>query len=212
MSQNKPIVVLSYGPLDEAIEAFNNGEIVAYPTETFYGLAVDPFNEDAVRKLFELKGRDFGSPLTVIVNEKSKVFDLAEDVPDIARKLMDRFWPGPLSIIFKANSKVPDILTSGKGTIGIRVSVNPVAVEFAREVVSPITATSANPAGLEGAVSADKVIEYFGDKLGAVIDGGEVAGGMASTVVDVSKVDKSGSGVEVIREGVIETIEILKVY
>lgn len=209
MEEKKPIVVSSYGPLDEAIEAFNRGEIVAYPTETFYGLAVDPFNENAVKKLFEVKGRDFDSPFTVIVNDKSKVFDLVDEVPDIARKLMDKFWPGPLTIVFKANSKVPEILTSGKGTIGIRVSVNPVATEFAREAASPITATSANPAGMAPTVNADKVIEYFGEKLGAVIDGGEVSGGLGSTIVSVATTENS---VVVIREGAINTDDILKVY
>ena len=207
MTGKKPLVVSSYGPLDKAVEAFSKGEIVAYPTETFYGLAVDPFNEEAVNKLFQLKGRDLNNPITVIVNDKSKVFDLVESVPELGRKLMDSFWPGPLTIVFKANKKVPHVLTSGIGTIGIRVSLNPVATEFAREVATPITATSANPSGMEPPITADKVIEYFGDKLGAVIDGGEVAGGLGSTIVDVT-----GSTTVVVREGVIEADEILKVY
>lgn len=207
MSRKKPIIVSSYGPLDEAIEAFHKGEVVAYPTETFYGLAVDPFNEDAVKKLFKLKGRDLNNPVTVIVSDKSKVFDLVESVPDLSRKLMDKFWPGALTIIFKANKEVSDTLISGRGTIGIRVSVNPVATEFAREVRSAITATSANPSGKVPTVTADHVVEYFGDKLGAVIDGGEVSGGLGSTIVDVT-----GDTLKVVREGVIATDEILKVY
>lgn len=207
MSTKKPIVVSSYGPLDDAVKAFRKGEIVAYPTETFYGLAVDPFNEEAVKKLFELKGRDFDNPITVIVNDKSKIFDLVETTPELGRKLMDRFWPGALTIVFKANEKVSHILTSGRGTIGVRVSINPVATEFAREVVSPITATSANPSGMLPPITADEVIDYFGDKLGAVIDGGEVAGGLGSTIVDVT-----GKTLKIVREGVIKADEILKVY
>lgn len=223
MSAKQPIVISSYAPLDKAQEAFLNGEVVAYPTETYYGLAVDPFNETAVRKLYELKGRDFGNPLTVIVSDKSKVFDLVEYVPALGRKLMERFWPGALTVVFKASKTVPDILIANKGTIGIRVSVNPVATEFARGVRSAITATSANPTGEEPPTTAEQVINYFGDKIAVVIDGGEVSGGKGSTVVDVSKIDvlkdseavngASTEGfVEIVREGIISTDEILKVY
>jgi len=204
---SKPIIVSSYGPLDEAVEAFNNGEVVAFPTETFYGLAVDPSNEEALEGLFSIKERDKKNPISLIVHDRSKVFDFADDVPELARKLMDAFWPGPLTIVFNAKPSVSHLLTSGTGSIAIRVSSNPVATEFCRETGSAITATSANPSGKEPTAKAEEVVKYFGSKLGAVIDGGEVSGGKGSTIVDVR-----GKVVKVLRVGAIDTDRILNIY
>lgn len=203
----KPIIVSSYGPLDEAVEAFQSGEVVAYPTETFYGLAVDPLNEDALKKLFSIKDRDLKNPISLIVSDKSKVFDYAVDAPGLSRKLMDRFWPGPLTIVFKARPGVSELLTAGTGTVAIRVSSNPVAIELAREAGSAITATSANASGKPPTVSADGVVEYFGGKVSVVIDGGEVTGGKGSTIVDIT-----GKTPKIVREGVVDADEILMVY
>jgi len=187
----------------EASSILRSGGVVAYPTETFYGLGADGQNEEAIKKIFLIKGRNFKNPISVIVGNVNDVRGLVDDVPEIALHLMERFWPGALTIIFKASPDISDHLTAGTGKIGIRLSSHPVATALARKLGHPITATSANFSGNNECTSADEVIQGIGDQVDAVIDGGQTPGGLGSTIIDVTTDPPA-----ILREGVIPKYKI----
>ena len=172
--------------LAEAVRVLREGGVVAFPTETFYGLGADARNEAAVEKIFRIKGRNFRNPLSVIVANDREVIPLVEKIPAAATILMQTFWPGPLTLIFRAAPSVSSRLTGGTGKIGIRVSSHPIARFLAAGLAGPLTATSANPSGGPECSSADAVIRTLGDLPDAVIDGGETPGGAGSTILDVT--------------------------
>ncbi len=182
----------------EASSILRSGGVVAYPTETFYGLGADGQNEEAIKKIFLIKGRNFKNPISVIVGNVNDVRGLVDGVSEIALHLMERFWPGALTIIFKASPDISDHLTAGTGKIGIRLSSHPVATALARKLGRPITATSANFSGSNECTSADEVIQGIGDQVDAVIDGGQTPGGLGSTIIDVTTDPPA-----ILREGVI---------
>ncbi|MEE9542552.1 MAG: L-threonylcarbamoyladenylate synthase, partial [Thermodesulfobacteriota bacterium] len=151
----KTKIISSTDSFDEAVAALRLGGIVAYPTETFYGLAVDPFNEDAVKDLFSLKGRAFKEPVSVIIGDVSMLDTMVEDLSPKAERLTEEFWPGPLTVVLPAKAEVPDLLTAKSSTgptIGVRVPGCETARRLSIEFNGPITATSANPSGLKSAV------------------------------------------------------------
>ena len=162
------------------------GGVIAFPTETFYGLAVDAANEKAVSKIFRIKGRGFGNPIALIIAGERHLPGLVAEIPNAARILMRAFWPGPLTLVFKASSRVISKLTAGTGRIGIRVSSHSIAACLAEALDGPITATSANRSGAAENVSAREVLQLLGEDLDAVIDGGPAPGGMGSTFLDVT--------------------------
>ncbi|MBI5327416.1 MAG: threonylcarbamoyl-AMP synthase [Deltaproteobacteria bacterium] len=177
-------------------DVFRKGGLVAYPTETFYGLGVDPFNKTAVKKLFTLKGREADKPISILVKDKNMLAEIAEEIPSAAEKLIKKFWPGPLTIIFNARKSIHEILTAGTGKVGVRISSNPVTQKLLEAIDSPITTTSANPSGKKSPLTAREVTDYFGDKVDLIIDGGKLYGKLGSTIVDVTEGD-----LKVIREG-----------
>ncbi len=187
----------------KAREVFRRGGVIAYPTETFYGLGVDPFNIDSVKRLFLLKGRPAKNPVSLIIKDLEMLNSLVEDVPLAARELIKRFWPGPLTIIFRAKAGLPAELLANTGKVGVRISSNPVAQRLVEALNSPITATSANPSGKDAPRSAPEVIEYFNGYIDMLIDGGELLGHYGSTVVDITD-----NKVEIIREGEIPASEL----
>ncbi len=170
----------------EASSILGAGGVVAYPTETFYGLGADGQIEDAIKKIFVIKGRNFKNPISVIIGNAKDVRGLVEEIPKFALHLMETFWPGALTIIFKASPDVSPLLTAGTGKIGIRLSSHPVATALANRLGHPITATSANLSGKHECTSADEVIQGIGDQIDAVVDGGETLGGLGSTIIDVT--------------------------
>jgi L-threonylcarbamoyladenylate synthase len=172
--------------LAEAVRVLRGGGVVAFPTETFYGLGADARNETAVEKIFRIKGRNFRNPLPVIIADDGEIVPLVEEIPAAATLLMKIFWPGPLTLIFRAAPPVSSRLTGGTGKIGIRVSSHPVARFLAAGLAGPLTATSANPSGGPECSSADAVIRALGDLPDAVIDGGTTPGGAGSTILDVT--------------------------
>jgi L-threonylcarbamoyladenylate synthase len=184
--------------LAEAVRVLRGGGVVAFPTETFYGLGADARNETAVEKVFRIKGRNFRNPLSVIVADDREVIPLVEEVPAAAQILMKTFWPGPLTLIFRASSSVLPRLTADTGKIGIRVSSHPLARLLAGGLGGPLTATSANLSGGPECSSADAVIRALGEFPGSVIDGGETPGGAGSTILDVTV-----SPPRILREGAI---------
>jgi len=190
--------------LAEAVRVMREGGVVAFPTETFYGLGADARNETAVEKIFRIKGRNFRNPLSVIVANDREVIPLVEEIPAAAKILMQTFWPGPLTLVFRASSSVLPRLTADTGKIGIRVSSHPIARFLAAGLAGPLTATSANPSGGPECSSADAVIRTLGDLPDAVIDDGETPGGAGSTILDVTVFPP-----RILREGAIPRSLIL---
>jgi L-threonylcarbamoyladenylate synthase len=180
----------------EAIKILKKGGVVAYPTESFYALGVLATDNEAVDDLFLLKKRPVGKPLPVIVGDMVTLSSIVKTVPARAVDLMDRFWPGPLTIVFEAAAGIPDLLTAQSGKVAVRIPGAGAALDLARTAGFPITATSANISAEAPADTPDLVLGYFGDKIDLIIDGGRTPGGRPSTIVDVT-VDP----VKVLREG-----------
>ncbi|MGB5218880.1 MAG: L-threonylcarbamoyladenylate synthase [Smithella sp.] len=190
--------------ISRAVEILVNGGVIAYPTETFYGLGVDATHEKAVEKIFAVKGRGFKNPISLIIGNPDEIYRLVEDIPPAAQKLMAEFWPGALTIVFAASDKVSPLLTAGTGKIGLRVSSHPIALKIAQTINRPLTATSANLSGAPECSLASAVVEQMGDKINAIVDGGKTPGGQTSTIIDVTC-----DPPVILREGAIckETIE-----
>ncbi len=199
----KPLIIKASSPLDPAVKILSEGGVIAYPTETFYGLGVNAFNAAAVERLVKLKGRPGGKPISVIIKDACVLKTVAREVPPEATRLIKRFWPGPLTIVFKAVDGLPEALTGGGATIGVRVSAHPTAGRLAAELSVPLTATSANPSGEPPPVTPEEVLSYFGSGLDAIIDGGRLPGKSASTVVDVT-----GEEPKILRAGAIDPEEL----
>lgn len=181
-----------------AVKILKRGGVIAFPTETFYGLGADAENVEAVENIYRIKGRTPQKPIPIIIGDIRNLARLVEDIPETGRKLMKKFWPGGLTIVFRASSNVLPTLTGGTGKIGIRLSSNAVAFQLAKTLSSPITATSANPSGADGCISADEVIRCLKGEIDAIIDGGRTPGVLGSTVVDVTT-----DPFTVLREGII---------
>lgn len=198
-----PLILDPQGDLAPAVDVYKRGGVFAYPTETFYGLGADPFNVDAVRRVFSLKGRAPGKPLSVLVSDVEMLSTIAGDIPPVALSLIERFWPGPLTLVLEAAPTVPPELVGGTGKIGVRVSSSGACTRLLKAIGAPLTTTSANPAGSPPPVTARKVVEYFGGSLEVVVDGGTLVGRLGSTVVDCT-----GGEPVILREGEIPSAEI----
>lgn len=191
----------------EAVRIMREGGVIAYPTETFYGLGADIRNAQALEKIYAIKGRDFNKPISMIIGSREDLATFARDITPAAETLMDRFWPGGITLLFNASPDVPGKLTAKTGKIGIRLSSNPVATLLAQSLSGAITATSANRSGQEECVSIEEVMDSIGENLDAVIDGGRTPGGAGSTIVDAT-VDPP----VIVREGIIPSSEIYRNY
>jgi len=172
--------------LNMAVEVLRRGGLVAFPTETVYGLGADALNEEAVRKIFEAKGRPPDNPIIVHVGNMEQVYSLVEDVPPDAERLMEAFWPGPLTLIFYKSPIVSYIVTGGSPKVGIREPQNEIALTLLNLFGRPIAAPSANASGRPSPTKAEHVIEDLGDKVDLIIDGGDVSFGVESTVLDIT--------------------------
>lgn len=166
-----------------AAAVLQHGGIVAFPTETYYGLAVDPDCESAVAKLFQVKQRQAYKPLLLLIDRSEQLDDLVTEIPRKYRDLIEKYWPGPLTLVFPARKNISRQLTGNTGTIGVRISPHPIARKLVRKMGKPITATSANLSGTAPAKTADEVFEMFQDKVDYILDGGKTAAGLCSTVV-----------------------------
>jgi L-threonylcarbamoyladenylate synthase len=190
--------------LTRAVEILAGGGIIAYPTETFYGLGADATNKKAIEKIFAAKGRNFKNPISLIIGQTDDVYSLVQGVPETAKKLMAAFWPGALTIVFLAADKVSPMLTAGSGKIGLRVSSHPIALTIVQILKRPLTATSANLSGAPECTRAFEIAEQIGDKIDAIVDLGDTPGTKGSTIIDVTC-----DPPVILREGVIskKTIE-----
>ena len=170
----------------QAARIIKGGGLVAYPTETFYGLGVDATNRDAIARLFFVKGRQENKPILILICSEDMLKDYVAEIPTVASSLIKHFWPGPLTLIMKARNCIPDILTGGTGNVGVRLSSNPIATTLVREVGVPITSTSANRANEPPCNSTDDVRRALGDDIDFIIDAGETPGGEGSTILDIT--------------------------
>ena len=178
------------------------GGVIAFCTDTFYGLGANPGNAAAVRKVAELKGRE-GKPILILVSDPDLVLKYVRRTSDLFERLAKHFWPGPLTLIGTAADELPEELTAGTGTLGIRLPKDEEVRALLRACDGALTATSANPTGEKPGSSAAEVARYFSSGIDLIVDGGEVKTNEPSTVIDLS-----GTNPVVIREGAIKREEI----
>lgn len=189
----------------EAAEVILRGGIVAYPTDTLYGLAVDPRHAAAVDRVYAAKGRAFDRPLPLVAASETQVAAWAGDLTPLGRRLAARFWPGPLTLVIGAHPSLCPRVHGATGRVAVRVPAHPVARALARVVGHPITATSANRSGRPAGSTAGDVVAALGEAIDAVIDTGETTGGPPSTIVDVS-----GATATLVRAGVVPWDRVLE--
>jgi L-threonylcarbamoyladenylate synthase len=187
--------------LDEVIK---QGGVIAFRTDTFYGLGADPFNAAAVARIRELKGREDDKPILLLISDVDQIERLLTARSVDFMKLAAKFWPGPLTIVGTATADLPEAITAGTGTVGVRLPADTNVRKLVRECGGTLTATSANPAGSDPARSADEVLNYFPEGIDLIVDGGEVTAIEPSTVVDATV-----SPPRIVREGAIRAADII---
>ncbi len=171
--------------IKHAADLIKKGEVVAFPTETVYGLGADALNPQAVKKIFEVKGRPADNPIIVHISDIEQLHELTAEIPPIARKLAEKFWPGPLTLLFKKKTNISPIVTGGLETIAIRMPRNKIALSLIDYSGTPIAAPSANLSGRPSPTTAHHVISDFNGKIPLILDGGPTPIGVESTVVNI---------------------------
>ena len=190
--------------LEQAAALLRNGGLVGVPTETVYGLAGNGLDEAAVRRIYEVKGRPEVKPLALMVSGAEEMERYCEDVPQAAKALAERFWPGPLSIVLKARTDVvPEIVRAGGETVSLRCPNHAMTLQALKLAGIPFAAPSANPSGSPSPKTADEVLSYFNGQIDAVIDGGPCGLGRESTILDMSRVPY-----RILRQGALAAEEI----
>ena len=172
--------------IGEAADILRRGGLVAVPTETVYGLAGNGLDPEVIREIYEVKGRPAVKPISLMVPGAAAISRLCREVPPAALRLAERFWPGPLTLVLKAEENIPEILRAGGLTVGLRCPRQEQTLELLKKLDFPLGVPSANPSGKPSPVTAEEVLGYFDGKIDAVIDGGACALGQASTVLDMS--------------------------
>ncbi len=190
--------------VSRAVGFLEGGGVVVFPTQGLYGLGADARNALAVDRIFAIKRRSAGNPLLVLVPDRDAVCQVAAEVPPVASRLMDRFWPGRVTLVFKAQSRLPQNLTAGTGKIGVRVSGHPVAAALVSKFGRPVTGTSANLSGRPACDRIGALDPQVAAQVDLILDVGRLTGGQGSTVVDVT-----GSAPRIIREGAVSRSEIM---
>lgn len=184
--------------IKEAAGIIKKGGILVFPTETVYGVGADAFNEETCRKIYEIKNRPADKPLIVLIADIDDVERVASDIPDSARALMEKYWPGPLSIILKKNKALPDVVTAGTDTVAVRLTSNEVLRKIISEAECPIVAPSANISGKPFNVRAKDTVRDFEGLVDMIIEGDGSVSGVESTLIDMC-----GGHHKLIREGAI---------
>ena len=171
--------------IDQSVATLKDGGIIAFPTDTVYGVGVDPFQPDAVRKLYQIKGRPIDKPIPILVGSIDDVERVAQNLPPTFSRLAEQFWPGELTLIVEAKSLPPEI-TAGGDTVGVRMPDHPLALALLRRFGGAIATTSANKSDQPPATSAEEVRSELGALVSIILDGGQTATKIASTVLDLS--------------------------
>ena len=195
--------ILNENDINEASRLISTGELVAVPTETVYGLACNGLDEEAVERVYEVKGRPEVKPLSLMIHKSAPVTRYCAGVPRQARVLMKKFWPGPLTIVLRSKDIVPEIVRAGGKTVALRCPDHPLTQAILKKSKLPFAAPSANPSGESSPITAQAVLGYFDGKIAAVVDGGECGIGRESTIIDMS-----GTPFRILRQGALpgETI------
>ena len=199
-AQNPEAEVLRY-----AADLLSRGSVVAIPTDTFYGLAADPFNLSAVGEIYKVKGRPETRALPILVSSLEQAMQLARDVPQVFLKLAQEFWPGALTIVVDAANRVPLKVTANTGKVALRWAKSDIVKKLIDEFDGPITGTSANISGFPSCSNSEQVVKQLGGRVPLILDGGETGAMLGSTIVDVH-----GGAWKIIREGAIPVAEIEK--
>lgn len=169
----------------EAAKCLKSGGIIAIPTDTVYGLAADPFNPDAVKRLYTVKGRPDGKPIPLVLSSVADVHRVSQNLPEFYFHLTDRFWPGGLTIVIEAKGLLP-VLTAGGNTVGVRIPDNPLLLQILQAFGGPAAITSANLSGEPPATSPEEIGEELASRIDMIVDGGKTPGPIPSTVYDIS--------------------------
>jgi L-threonylcarbamoyladenylate synthase len=180
------LVAEAPGALEQAVEALEQGKVIAFPTDTVYGVGAHAFQEAAVADLFVIKERPIRLPLPLLLPDAVVIESVCTNVPPLAWQLAERFWPGGLSLVLHRSSAVPDSVTAGGSTVAVRVPDNSLVRELCRRLDAPLAATSANRHGQPAPVTADEAEAALRGRIPLLLDGGRCTGGLASTVVDLS--------------------------
>ena len=214
MIKQKPPNIVSVDPaairpdvIRPAVQALKTGGVIMFPTHSLYGLGADALNPQAVLKVFQIKQRPHNKPLLVLADSLARIGKLVRRFPDTAERLVNRFWPGGLTLIFEASNALSPALTGGIGKIGIRMPEHPVAKALCREMDGPVTATSANISGEPAACCVDTATLHHLPGLDLVLDAGPLAGGPGSTVVDITV-----NPPQILRQGRIPAKEIAQFF
>ena len=193
--------------IEAAVAILRSGGLVAYPTDTLYGLGADALNEAAVERVFEAKGRPQGMPLPLLIGEQDQLSSVVETVPVSAWKFAEAFWPGGLTLVLPVGPNVPALVTARGWKVAVRLPDHPIPRELALQLGRAITGTSANHSGGAEATSADEVRNQLSDAVDMILEGGPVPTGRSSTVVDVT-----GEHPRVLRQGAVSMEELQRVY
>ena len=192
--------------IDYIVSCLRKGDVVALPTDTFYGLAVDPVNLHAVEQIYRIKNRQKQKPLSLLIGSLAQAYELVRESDPLLDKLAERFWPGPLTIIVKAGCKLPLRSTANTGNVALRVPAAAIPRAVVKRFGLPITATSANLRGASECVDAASVLDQIGDLIPLIVDGGPTGHTLPTTIVDLTL----GEGRwEILREGAIPAHEIV---
>ncbi|MBM3294286.1 MAG: threonylcarbamoyl-AMP synthase [Candidatus Aminicenantes bacterium] len=186
------------GAVRPVIDLVRSGEVVVYPTETFYGLGGNAFSPAAVEKIYALKERDRGKPLSIVVAERAEAEEAASEIPSVFRRLAEAFWPGPLTLVVRAKPVFPEAMLGAGGTVAVRVPGSEWLRSFLADLGLPLTATSANVSGEGEIADPAEVVRCFDGRVAAILDGGRTPGGRPSTVVDVT-----ASPPRILRDGAV---------
>jgi L-threonylcarbamoyladenylate synthase len=205
---------LSSEELEKISERLHGGAVVAIPTETVYGLAADAMNQEAVKKIFEIKGRPSDNPLIVHISNMRMLNNLVSDFSNDAKKLINAFWPGPLTLVLKKNREVPNIVTAGLDSVAVRMPSHKVALSIIECAKLPLAAPSANLSGLPSPTMARHCVDDLGDKVDFIVDGGSCKVGLESTIILMTKkpykILRTGIITKSQIEGVIGAVETLQ--
>lgn len=188
--------------LEKAARILKNGGVIAYPTETVYGIGCNAFDAQAVERVYNLKGRDRSKAMILIAGDSVQVHELVETIPEAAERLIENFWPGPLTIIFETASHLREHTVRAR-TVAVRIPDCTICLELIKQTGFPLVSTSANLAGEPPATLAEQVQAAFGDQLDLIIDGGPTPESLPSTLVDITR-----TPARIVRQGAISALEI----
>lgn len=213
-SEHLPVEVLKISPeaperhvIEYAAGFIKRGQVIAIPTDTFYGLSADPFNLSAIERVFQVKGRPENRALPILVNSIEQAVTLMRDVPEPFLVLAQKFWPGALTLVVEATHRLPRKVTGNNGRVALRWADSRIATALIEAVGGPITGTSANLSGHPSCTNATQIVEQLGDRLPLILDAGDTGGVLASTIVRIV-----GDDCVIAREGAVPNSEIEKAF